>query len=148
MLLGHPVWARVAPAGHPSNVKLLVECPGRTPPSHARQTPADEHSTSARFARKRIAFAAEPNAYAETRGARANLKLLVGVLAVATVVGSSALEASAQQTTARTCITDIATNIGTVRVLRKIGPKQSCPVGEDLYTWERSGQVVQSGSLP
>ena len=47
--------------------------------------------------------------------------------------------AQAQQTTARTCITSIQTNIGEVKVLRKIGPKQSCPAGEDLYTWERTG---------
>jgi len=43
------------------------------------------------------------------------------------------------QTTARTCITTIETNIGKVRVLRKIGPKQTCPAGEDLYTWQRTG---------
>src|SRR5512142_2188575 len=70
---------------------------------------------------------------------RVNLKLVVGMVALAAVVGSSALDAAAQQTTARTCITDIETNIGSVRVLRKIGPKQDCPVGESLYTWERTG---------
>lgn len=47
--------------------------------------------------------------------------------------------ARAQQTTARTCITTIDTTNGPVKVLRKIGPKQDCPVGEDLYTWQRTG---------
>ena len=47
--------------------------------------------------------------------------------------------AGAQPKTARTCITTIKSNIGEVRVLRKIGPKQSCPAGEELYTWERTG---------
>ena len=41
--------------------------------------------------------------------------------------------------TARTCITTISTDIGPVNVLRKIGPKQDCPSGETLYTWERTG---------
>jgi len=47
--------------------------------------------------------------------------------------------AHAQQTTARTCIATISTNSGNVTVLRKIGPKQDCPAGETLYTWERTG---------
>lgn len=47
--------------------------------------------------------------------------------------------AHAQQTTARTCIATISTNSGNVTVLRKIGPKQDCPSGETLYTWERTG---------
>ena len=47
--------------------------------------------------------------------------------------------ARAQQTTARTCITTIDTTNGPVKVLRKIGPKQDCPVGEDLFTWQRTG---------
>lgn len=47
--------------------------------------------------------------------------------------------ALAQQTTARTCIATISTSSGNVTVLRKIGPKQDCPNGETLYTWERTG---------
>lgn len=47
--------------------------------------------------------------------------------------------ARAQTAPARTCITTIETNIGSVRVLRKIGPKQPCPAGEELYTWQRTG---------
>jgi len=66
---------------------------------------------------------------------------LVAVALAASVVGvlSSPQLGGAQQTTARTCITTISTNSGDVRVLRKIGPKQSCPAGEELYTWERTG---------
>lgn len=61
-----------------------------------------------------------------------------------TAVLATAIEpspAQAQQTTARTCITTIQTDIGDVKVLRKIGPKQTCPAGEDLYTWERFGRT-------
>jgi BclB C-terminal domain-containing protein len=62
--------------------------------------------------------------------------------ALATVVAGAAMvpeQAYAQQTTARTCIATVSTNSGNVTVLRKIGPKQSCPNGEQLFTWERSG---------
>lgn len=65
-----------------------------------------------------------------------------GVYAVAvavTCLTAIAGTAGAQPVTARTCITTIDTNIGPVKVLRKIGPKQSCPVGEVLYTWQRTG---------
>jgi len=60
-------------------------------------------------------------------------------LTAAAVAAWAADTAQAQQTTARTCITTIQTNVGSVKVLRKIGPKQSCPAGEELYTWERTG---------
>lgn len=40
---------------------------------------------------------------------------------------------------ARTCIATIQTNIGKMNVLRKIGPKATCPDGETLFTWERTG---------
>ena len=59
--------------------------------------------------------------------------------AVVVAAGFAVPQAEAQQTTARTCVTSISTNIGEVTVLRKIGPKQSCPSGETLYTWERTG---------
>ncbi|MBY0274024.1 collagen-like protein, partial [Candidatus Binatia bacterium] len=59
-------------------------------------------------------------------------------LAVACLTGAAG-SAHAEQTTARTCVTMIQTNIGPVRVLRKIGPKQPCPAGEELYTWQRTG---------
>ena len=59
----------------------------------------------------------------------------VAIAGVAATVG----EAHAQQTTARTCITTIDSTNGPVKVLRKIGPKQDCPVGEELYTWQRTG---------
>ena len=62
--------------------------------------------------------------------------LALGALALFTAV---AKPAEADTDTARTCITTIQTNIGNVRVLRKIGPKQSCPAGDELYTWQRTG---------
>jgi len=75
---------------------------------------------------------------------RLSSRIRVGhVLAAVAVVGVGAWDADAQQTTARTCITSITTNIGEVTVLRKIGPKQSCPGGETLYTWERTGFAWQ-----
>lgn len=40
---------------------------------------------------------------------------------------------------ARTCIATIQTDVGKMSVLRKIGPKATCPAGETLYTWERTG---------
>lgn len=43
------------------------------------------------------------------------------------------------QNTARTCLATIRSDIGPVRVLRKLGPKQECPAGEPLYTWQRTG---------
>ena len=59
----------------------------------------------------------------------------VAIAGMAATVGA----AHAQQTTARTCITTIDSTNGPVKVLRKIGPKQDCPVGEELYTWQRTG---------
>jgi BclB C-terminal domain-containing protein len=66
--------------------------------------------------------------------------LMAGAFAVI-AAGASMIpeQALAQQTTARTCITTISTSSGNVTVLRKIGPKQSCPNGETLFTWERTG---------
>lgn len=61
------------------------------------------------------------------------------VLGALTLLAAVAPPAGASGDTARTCITTIQTNIGPVRVLRKIGPKQTCPPGEDLYTWQRTG---------
>jgi len=40
---------------------------------------------------------------------------------------------------ARTCVAKIKTDIGRINVLRKLGPKQNCPDGETLFTWERTG---------
>jgi hypothetical protein len=63
----------------------------------------------------------------------------VGVVCAAAAIAALAAPAAAQQTVARTCIATIETNIGQVKVLRKVGPKQSCPAGEELYTWQRTG---------
>ena len=60
-------------------------------------------------------------------------------LGALTLLAAVAPPAEADNDTARTCITTIQTNIGPVRVLRKLGPKQTCPAGEDLYTWQRTG---------
>ena len=62
--------------------------------------------------------------------------LALGVVAALSVARTTA---AAEPSTARTCIATIATNIGNVRILRKIGPQQTCPAGENLYTWERTG---------
>lgn len=62
-----------------------------------------------------------------------------GVAVALACITIGAGTARAQQSTARTCITTIDTSSGPVKVLRKIGPKQDCPVGEDLYTWQRTG---------
>jgi hypothetical protein len=37
---------------------------------------------------------------------------------------------------------------GAMNVLRKIGPKQMCPSGETLYTWERTGFFWQDAWSP
>ena len=64
------------------------------------------------------------------------MALALGALMLLAAVAPPAM---ADPNTARTCITSIQTNIGNVRVLRKIGPQQTCPAGEDLYTWQRTG---------
>ena len=70
-----------------------------------------------------------------SRMRRRSFGVAIAIASLTVAAGTS----SAQQTTARTCIATIQTNIGSVKVLRKIGPKQTCPDGEDLYTWERTG---------
>jgi len=62
--------------------------------------------------------------------------LVLGGVAVLSVGAATAAE---QPSVARTCIATIQTNVGAMNVLRKIGPKQTCPSGETLYTWERTG---------
>lgn len=63
------------------------------------------------------------------------------VLAIVTAIASGASPAAAQENVvpARTCIARIQTDIGAVKVLRKLGPQQSCPPGEEFYGWERTG---------
>ena len=68
------------------------------------------------------------------------IRTKIGLLLCAMAALSTATAvAAAEPATARTCITTIQTNLGPMNVLRKIGPKQTCPVGETLYTWERTG---------
>ena len=68
------------------------------------------------------------------------IRTIAWTLALAACLGESSIAAAqSPPNPARTCITEIQTNIGPVKVLRKIGPKQSCPAGENLYTWERTG---------
>ena len=64
------------------------------------------------------------------------LGLALGAVAALSVASTAV---AAEPSTARTCITTIQTNVGAMNVLRKIGPKQTCPSGETLYTWERTG---------
>lgn len=45
----------------------------------------------------------------------------------------------ADSPTARTCITHIETNIGRIKVLRKVGPNQNCKADETPYDWQRTG---------
>lgn len=68
--------------------------------------------------------------------------LVIAACAVATVVAHDAL---ADTRLARTCITTLQTDDGPVKVLRKIGPQQSCKPGESLFTWDRVGFTVLSG---
>ena len=53
---------------------------------------------------------------------------------------------AAEPRTARTCITTIETGSGPVKTFRKIGPKQTCPPGEALYTWDRTGSTLLTGA--
>jgi BclB C-terminal domain-containing protein len=66
---------------------------------------------------------------------RGSLGVAVAVACLTMVSGT----ARAQGTTARTCIVAIDTNVGPMRVLKKIGPQQQCGPDETLYTWERTG---------
>lgn len=69
------------------------------------------------------------------------------IAAAAVLVAAAAGDASAAEPrTARTCITTIETDTGPMKVLRKIGPKQACPNGETLYTWDRTGFTVLTGA--
>src|SRR5580698_4959039 len=75
---------------------------------------------------------------------RARTELLIQAVALAVLVAVSGGTALADvdesaNPTARTCLATISTNIGSVRILRKLGPKQTCPAGENLYTWQRTG---------
>lgn len=76
-----------------------------------------------------------------------------GLLGATFVLGLATASAATPPTpapppTARTCIAKIQTSAGPMNVLRKIGPKASCPAGETLYTWERSGFVWRGGWSP
>src|SRR5690606_27259788 len=65
------------------------------------------------------------------QGMRRCTLALVGTLLVA-----SCFEvASARAETIRTCAVTIKADIGKVRVLRKLGPKQVCPEGEAYFEW-------------
>lgn len=52
--------------------------------------------------------------------------VLVAFLTDATSAGAEVI---------RTCAVTIKTNVGNVRVLRKLGPKQNCPEGEAYFEW-------------
>jgi len=81
---------------------------------------------------------------------RGAIAALLGVTCLLGLVTASAATppTPAPPPTARTCITKIQTSAGPVNVLRKIGPKASCPAGETLYTWERSGFVWRGDWSP
>lgn len=81
------------------------------------------------------------------RGAIPGLLGAIGVLGLVTA-SAATMPTPAPPPTARTCITTIQTSVGPMNVLRKIGPKASCPAGETLYTWERSGFVWRGDWSP
>ena len=68
--------------------------------------------------------------------------LVVAACGIAAVV---AHDAHADTRLARTCVTTLQTADGPVKVLRKIGPQQSCKPGESLFAWDRVGFTVLSG---
>jgi len=81
------------------------------------------------------------------RGAIRGLLGALGVVGLATASAATP-PTPAPPPTARTCIAKIQTSVGPMNVLRKIGPKASCPAGETLYTWERSGFVWRGDWSP
>jgi len=54
-------------------------------------------------------------------------------------VALSAAPPVAAQNMARTCLTTIDVGDGPIKILRKIGPKQTCRPNEQLFEWQRTG---------
>jgi hypothetical protein len=81
------------------------------------------------------------------RGRVQGLLAAIGLVGVASV-SDATMPTPEPPATARTCIAKIQTSAGPMRILRKIGPKASCPAGETLYTWERSGFVWRGDWSP
>lgn len=65
---------------------------------------------------------------------------LLGILVGATIAGADPAPPE-PPSRARTCITQIqsGTGAGKIKVLRKLGPKQSCGPNETPYDWQRTG---------
>ncbi|MBY0277511.1 hypothetical protein K2Z84_19435 [Candidatus Binatia bacterium] len=78
------------------------------------------------------------------RARRVRRSALIVALGIAVGVAGDAAAADSRQ--ARTCITTLQTDKGPIKVLRKIGPKQTCAAGETLYTWDRTGFTVLTGA--
>jgi hypothetical protein len=75
---------------------------------------------------------------AEMRSTKITMTCLLAA-AFALSLASVSAATTTSPAPARSCITTIQTDRGPMSVLRKIGPKASCPAGETLYTWERTG---------
>lgn len=82
----------------------------------------------------------------ESGSIRRRTSVVAAAMIAALIAAGAGDAAAAEPRQARTCVATIETDQGPVKVLRKIGPKQTCPAGETLYTWDRTGFTLLTGA--